>query len=378
MHIAFEAKRAFNNFTGLGNYSRFVISALKKHYPEEQYSLYTPQVSKREEAALFYKENKDITVLPSGLWKAGSMKSAWRSKKIGKLAVKQDADIFHGLSNELPSGLKSKTKKIVTIHDLIFLRYPEFYPFLDRKIYKRKFKSACKKADEIVAISEQTRNDIIEFFDIDSSKIRVIYQGVHPIYKQDLKTRRLLYLLDQYSLHQPYFLYVGSIEDRKNAKDLVKAFKLVLDQVKHDLLLLVVGKKTEYQKEVEREINALRIEQNVRIYNNIPFTELPYLYKGAVASVYPSSFEGFGIPVLESLSVGTSVVTGNLSAMKEAGGKHALYADPKNHEELAAQMVRLADDNEFNEQLIQNIDTHLAQFSSEKIAKDLMDLYKAT
>jgi glycosyltransferase involved in cell wall biosynthesis len=376
MHIAFEAKRAFNNFTGLGNYSRFVISALKENYPEEHYSLYTPKISKREEAANFYKQNKEITVMPSGLWKAGSMKSAWRSKRIGKLAVKQKADVFHGLSNELPSGLKDNIKKIVTIHDLIFLRYPDFYPFIDRKIYKKKFKSACNKADEIIAISEQTKTDIIDFFDVDSSKIKVIYQGVHPIYKQDLKTRRLLYLLDHYSLHQPYFLYVGSIEDRKNAKDLVLAFKLVLEQVKHDLLLLIVGKKTDYQREVEKEINRLKLDQNVRIYNNIPFTELPYLYKGAVASVYPSSFEGFGIPVLESLAVGTSVVTGDQSAMKEAGGKHALYADPKNHEDLAAQMVKLAEDNDFNEQLIKGVDSHLEQFSSEKIAGDLMDLYQ--
>ncbi|SMG33637.1 Glycosyltransferase involved in cell wall bisynthesis [Marivirga sericea] len=376
MHIAFEAKRAFNNFTGLGNYSRFVISALKEHYPADQYSLFTPKTSKREEAALFYKENKDVTILPSGLWKVGSMKSGWRSRKIGKLAVKQKADVFHGLSNELPSGLNSKTKKIVTIHDLIFLRYPDFYPFLDRKIYKRKFKSACKRADQIIAISEQTKEDIVEFLGIDSSKINVIYQGVHPIYKQDLKTRRLLYLLDQYSLHQPYFLYVGSIEDRKNAKDLVQAFKLVLDQVKHDLLLLIVGKKTDYQREVEKEIKRLKLDQSVRIYNNIPFTELPYLYKGAVASVYPSSFEGFGIPVLESLAVGTSVVTGKQSAMKEAGGKQALYADPKNHEELASQMVRLADDNEFNEQMLIGLEEHLAKFSSEKIAGDIMKLYQ--
>ncbi|WKV10820.1 glycosyltransferase family 4 protein [Marivirga harenae] len=377
MHIAFEAKRAFNNFTGLGNYSRFVISALKEQYPKEQYSLFTPQVSTRDEAAHFLKENKEITVLPSGLWKAGALKSAWRSKRIGKLAEKEDVDVFHGLSNELPSGLKNRTKKIVTIHDLIFLRYPDFYPFIDRRIYKKKFKSACKKADEIIAISEQTKKDIIEFFDIDSSKIHVVYQGVHPIYKQELKTRRLLYLLDQYSLHQPYFLYVGSIEDRKNAKDLVQAFKLVLDQVNHDLLLLIVGKRTDYQKEVEKEINDLRLDQNVRIYNNIPFTELPYLYKGAVASVYPSSFEGFGIPVLESLSVGTSVVTGNQSAMKEAGGKHALYANPKNHEELASQMVKLADDNAFNEQLLVGVEGHLVQFSAEKIAGDLMGIYKA-
>ncbi len=106
MHIAFEAKRAFNNFTGLGNYSRFVISALRKHYPDENYSVFTPKVSKHEEASNFFKQNKDVIVLPSGLWKTGSLKSAWRSKRIGKLAEKQNVDVFHGLSNELPRELK--------------------------------------------------------------------------------------------------------------------------------------------------------------------------------------------------------------------------------------------------------------------------------
>lgn len=376
MLIAFDAKRAYNNFTGLGNYSRFVISSLRKCYPDEQYILYTPKILDHMEAADFYEKNKEVTVLPSGLWKTGAMRSLWRSKKIGKLAESQNVDVFHGLSNELPSGLGKGTKKIVTIHDLIFLRYPEFYPLIDRKIYTHKFKSACKRADEIIAISEQTKNDIIEFFDVDPVKINVVYQGVHPVYNQEIKTERLLHLLNRYSLHQPYFLYVGSIEDRKNAKDLVRAFKLALGQVEHDLLLLIVGKKTAYQKEVEKEIKELKLDQNVRIYNKIPFSELPYLYKGAVASVYPSSFEGFGIPVLESLSVGTSVVTGNQSAMREAGGKHALYADPKNQEELAAQMVKLAESNEFNESLMIGVENHLAQFSQEKIVEDLMRIYR--
>ncbi|WMN06311.1 glycosyltransferase family 1 protein [Marivirga arenosa] len=376
MHIAFEAKRAFNNFTGLGNYSRFVISSLRKYYPDEEYSIFTPKLSKHSEALSFFKENKESTIQPSGLWKLGSLKNIWRSKRIGRIAEKHDVDVFHGLSNELPSGLKNSTKKVVTIHDLIFLRYPEFYPLIDRKIYKKKFKSACNNADEVIAVSEQTKQDLIEFFGYPEDKISVVYQGVHPIYNQELKTRRLLYLLDHYNLHQPYFLYVGSIEDRKNAKDLVMAFKLVLNQVKDDLLLLIVGKKTAYQAEVEKEITNLGLDHNVRIYNKTPFSDLPYLYKGALASVYPSSFEGFGIPVLESLSVGTSVVAGNQSAMKEAGGKHALYADPKNHESLASQMVKLAEDNNFNEQLLNNVESHLAKFTQEEIAHDLMKIYK--
>lgn len=177
MHIAFEAKRAFNNFTGLGNYSRFVISALKENYPEEHYSLYTPKISKREEAANFYKQNKEITVMPSGLWKAGSMKSAWRSKRIGKLAVKQKADVFHGLSNELPSGLKDNIKKIVTIHDLIFLRYPDFYPFIDRKIYKKNLSQrATRQMKSLQLVSKRKLISLI-FLMLIRPKLRLFTKG---------------------------------------------------------------------------------------------------------------------------------------------------------------------------------------------------------
>lgn len=375
MKIAFDAKRAFNNFTGLGNYSRFVIDALAENFPEDEHLLFTPKVADHAEAAAFYKRKKDQVQSPRGLYKSSLMQSAWRSRQTGKIASAKNYDVFHGLSNELPSGLNKKIKKIVTIHDLIFLRYPEFYPWMDRQIYKKKFKSACEKADQIIAVSEQTKKDIIEFFGTDPQKIHVVYQGVHPIYQQEIKPNRMIYMIEQYQLMQPYFLYVGSIEERKNAESLVRAFKLVLDQVKDDLLLLIVGKKTDYQNQVEKTIEELNLGGSVRILNKVPFNNLPFLYKGALASVYPSTFEGFGIPVLESLMMRTPVVAGKGSSLMEAGGKHALYADPKNNEEMAGQMLKLATENGIGDEIMKGVENHLSQFTSTTIAGEIKKVY---
>lgn len=377
MKIAFDAKRAFNNFTGLGNYSRFIINAIAENSKEDEQLLYTPKIANHPEGQAFYKKHQSRVILPSGIWKTSSLQSTWRSSQIGKSASKAGVNVFHGLSNELPSGLKSGINKIVTIHDLIFLRHPEFYPAIDRMIYKKKFKSACIHADTIIAVSEQTKEDIISFFDIDPAKIKVVYQGLHPIYLQDVKSERMVYLLRQYHLMQPYFLYVGSIEERKNAERLVRSFKLVLDQVDDDLLLLIVGKSTDYQEKVEQTVKELNLEQNVRILNKVPFNDLPFLYKGALASVYPSLFEGFGIPVLESLMMKTPVVAGKGSSLQEAGGPHALYADPENTEELAQQMLRMASEAGIGDSLLLGVDAHLAKFTAAKISSDLLEIYKS-
>ena len=147
--------------------------------------------------------------------------------------------LYHGLTNELPLGIhKSGIKTVVSIHDLIFIRFPELYPYFDRKIYKSKFKYACKIADKIIAISQQTKSDIIKYFGIKEEKIEVIYQGCHPIFQKPLPTEELERIKQQYQLPEKYVLNVGTIEKRKNLLSLVKAIKPL-----EDINLVIVGKK---------------------------------------------------------------------------------------------------------------------------------------
>jgi glycosyltransferase involved in cell wall biosynthesis len=376
MKIAFDAKRAFNNFTGLGNYTRFIINALS-NIDENEVVLYTPQISDHPEANAFKRKFKDQIILPKGIYSKGIFKSIWRSTKIYHRAENQKADIFHGLSNELPSGRSSTVKRVVTIHDLIFLRYPHFYPFIDRHIYKRKFKKACETADSIIAVSEQTKRDIVKFLNVPEGKITVIYQGVHDNYNIDISTNRMMHLTEQYGLHKPYLVYVGSIEERKNAVQMVKAFAHMKQQAKDNTELLIIGKQTVYQAAVEQEIKRVGLLNEVKVLNNVPFSDLPFLYKGAVATVYPSTFEGFGIPVLESLTMGTPVITGIGSALQEAGGKHAVYVDPENLNDFSFKMAQMISDQNFVKQQMTGVEQHLSNFTSAKIGRQLLAHYKS-
>ena len=219
MKIGFDAKRAFCNRTGLGNYSRTLIKGLASQFSEDSLSLYTPfVVSDLTQWFNYLKEkNTSIEMLTPTGWLFNQFPALWRAFKLSSLLGNQD--IFHGLSHELPRGIeKSGVKSIVTIHDLIYLRYPDFFSKIDQTIYNYKFRHSCEVADLIVAISEQTKKDIIEFFDVDEKRIRVVYQSCNPIYYDDKKVE---YKMD---LPEKFLLFVGSFNERKNILTSIDAF----------------------------------------------------------------------------------------------------------------------------------------------------------
>ena len=179
-----RSKRVFHNKTGLGNYSRDLVRILANFYPENQYLLYNP---KKNKEVLFHNTSENVVEkLPSTPFYK-KFYNLWRQKGILSDLVKDKVEIFHGLSGEIPNGLKQKNiKSIVTIHDLIFMRYPHLYSFFDRKIHYLKFKKAAQIADVVIAISEQTKKDIITYLKIPSEKIQVIYQGCQAVFKPKL------------------------------------------------------------------------------------------------------------------------------------------------------------------------------------------------
>ena len=191
MRIAFDAKRAFLNKSGLGNYSRSLITSMIQNFPENNYTLYT---TKKSETAFadFISQRENVNSIEPEKFIDKKISSRWRSYEITTLLNQNTIDVYHGLSNELPLNIhKFKGRKIVTIHDLIFLRYPELYPLIDRTIYNRKFRKACEMADFIVATSEQTKRDILEFYKIPEQKIRVVYQSCATIFYQEQSEEKL-------------------------------------------------------------------------------------------------------------------------------------------------------------------------------------------
>lgn len=369
MQIGFDAKRITHNSTGLGNYSRFIVNILSSFYPENSYYLYSPSEG-REHLRKQVKEASNLAFrYPSG----SVLKAYWRSKGVLKDLKKDHIEIFHGLSNELPWGLKKAgIKSIVTIHDVIFLRYPRFYKWIDRKIYTYKFRKACLDADKVIAISEMTKRDIMDFFHIDEKKIEVVYQGCDKSFGVLSSTEKKESIRKKYNLPDKFILNVGSIEERKNLLLLVKA----LQYVDKDISLIAVGRPTSYSTQVKQYIEDNNLSDRVVFLHNIPFSELPTIYQCASLFVYPSFFEGFGIPILEALTSGVPVIGATGSCLEEAGGPGSMYVNPTDEKELAKKIQLVFSSSSLAQQMINAGKEYIDNFSDEVLAKRLIKIYQ--
>ncbi|MDR2622082.1 MAG: glycosyltransferase family 4 protein [Dysgonamonadaceae bacterium] len=370
MRIGFDAKRAVQNNTGLGNYSRFVIEILSEYEPDNTYFLFAPKRKENKRLKTLISRPNVFFIFPSGFSKLLSL--FWRffgSKKIDKNRM----EIFHGLSNELPVNIyDTGVKTVVTIHDLIFIRYPQYYHWLDRKIYCWKFKRACQKAGVIIAVSECTKRDIISFFHIPEEKIRVIYQGCHPIFKQRVPEEKRKRIVEEQQFPERFILYVGSIESRKNLLLAVKALK----QIPEDIHLVAIGKSTPYQLEIEKYAHEMGLESRLCIKNDFPFENFPAVYQSASVFVYPSFFEGFGIPVIEALSCGVPVIAATGSCLEESGGPDSVYVNPYDETELAAKIREILENQDLAEKMAARGLEYMKRFDSQRIVAEIMDIYR--
>ncbi len=359
MKIGYDAKRAFRNNSGLGNYSRMVIGGVAQMH---DCMLYTPGAKGRYEHYFDAKERVSVCV-PKGAWRL--LPDIWRSLWMGLRAKGDGVEVFHGLSHELPYGLGKNVKKVVTMHDLIVRRYPKFFKPADRVIHRLKMWHACRVADVVVAISEQTKCDLIDLMCVPEEKIRVVYQSCDPIFwNRDIKD-----IKEKYYLPEKYVICVGTLEERKNQLRVIEA----MERLPKEIGLVLVGRpRGEYGKRVMACSN-----ERIRVLTNADFKDFPSLYANAVASVYLSVFEGFGIPVLESMCCDCPVVTSNVSSMPEAGGAAALYAAPDDVATVSAHLNHLLDDEAFRQHTIEKGRTQKMMFAPEKVTADMIAVYRS-
>lgn len=368
MRIGFDAKRLFHNNTGLGNYSRNLLSMLIHFYPDTVYFLYNPkQKSKFRTEELI--ENT-IEINPNSFF-SKKFKALWRLFWVKNVIKRNKLKIYHGLSGEIPVGLPKNIKTIVTIHDLIFIRSPKLYSFIDRKIHYYKFKYAVKKSDVVVAITEQTKNDIIQFYKIEPQKIKIIYQGCHSIYKKNFNQQEKQQVLDKYKLPSEFLLNVGTIETRKNIGLVIKAL------IDTKIPLVIVGKKTDYYKELLITINKNNLQNQIYFLSNVSLNELAILYQTAKIFVYPSLFEGFGIPIIEALYSKTPVITSTGSCFSEAGGPNSIYVNPDDVKMMHNAITNLWNDSEKREDMKALGLKFVQKFNDDCIAKEWIQLYES-
>lgn len=373
MKIAFDAKRAAQNRTGLGNYSRFILHILSKYGEKNnQYTLYIPNLKKTSLLKGLMSDPAFIIHSPNKFWHF--FRSLWRIWGITSDLTSQKINLYHGLSNELPLNIyKAKAlKSIVTIHDLIFLHYPQYYKPIDRIIYNYKFRKACEHANKIIAVSECTKRDIINYYHIRPQKINVIYQGCDKKFDVLLSPAQKEDILSKYKITTPYILSVGSIEERKNLMLLAKA----LNYLPPKCQVIAVGKRTSYTKKIEDYLIRKKLNNRFRIIHNVSFSDLPAIYQSASIFVYPSRFEGFGIPLLEALKSGVPVVGCTGSCLEEAGGPDSIYVSPDNEKELAEAILKIWNNEEIKTKMIQKGFEYASSFNEEKLYNDLFKTYQ--
>ncbi len=370
MKIAFDAKRAMQNFTGLGNYSRSLIENLATSYPQHQYQLFAPRDTHTPRLTELRTQPSVSIHTPTGIWQ--KLPALWRTVGTAAAAKAQGAHIFHGLSHELPFGLqKAKLRSIVTMHDLIHERTPEYYPFIDRRVYTLKFKHACRVADSIVAISEQTKRDLIQFYQVPEQKITVIYQACHPQFGIAVDEATKAGIKQKYQLPDEYLLYVGTVNERKNLLGLLHALELVADA--H---LVIAGNGTYYAQKVKNYLATHpHVAQRVRWLPQQEFADMPAIYQSAQALVLPSFFEGFGIPIIEALSSETPVITSINGCFAEAGGPDSLYTNPADPTDIAAAIRRVMTDVDMCNQMRKNGLQYVQNFAPKHLATQWINHY---
>lgn len=358
MRIGIDAKRIFHNATGLGNGNRTLIQMLIDHHPEHDYVLFTtgikinPHIRGNTEV---YKYN-------------GAFKGLWRSRGIAKDLLKKQIDFFIGPSNEIPFTLNNiDMPSIVLMHDIIFKRYPNQYPLFDRIVYDIKSGYACNNATHIVAASEATKQDIVEYYNISPDKISVIYQSCDASYFQSLNRYQKQTVKDKYALPEKFILNVGSVIERKNLLNVCKSYLHIPEADR--ITLVVIGKGKEYEKQVKDFIRINNLEQWFLFLPNVPNIDLPPIYHLAEFTIYPSYCEGFGIPVLESMVCGVPVITSNISSMPEVAGDAAIYIDPYDAKNIAAAIMRVHNNPDLRNKMIEKGNVQIKKFAGTDLSE---------
>ena len=334
--IGYDAKRIVRNGTGLGSYGRTLINDLAPLMPDTNLRLYAD-------------------------W--------WRVKGVVKDLKADGVELYHGLSGELPSGLAAAgIPSVVTVHDLIFLRHPEFYPPIDVFFYKRKFYQTLREASRIIAISECTKRDILYYGDFPEDKIDLVYQSCSTRFSQSVSPSLIEEARRKYQLPQRYILNVGTVEVRKNILLGIQT----MEKLPSDLHLVIVGRLTKYQKKLDAEIKRLGIGNRIHFLQGVPNDLLAAIYNQAEAFIYPSRYEGFGIPIIEAIQSGLPVVAATGSCLEEAGGPDCLYVGPDDVDGNAAAVLSAI---EHRQEMVVKSQHYVKRFENQDVASQILEVY---
>jgi glycosyltransferase involved in cell wall biosynthesis len=378
MNIAFDVRPVVKKQkTGIGYYAHEIIKSTQKLYAENKYVLnFFSADCKKEEIGRLQDIKTDQTTI-SGCFYFPDILFRILSSFIPipySFFFKDDVNLTHFFDYIIPFSVKGK--KILTVYDMCFMAYPETLPLKTRLLLAINLKLSCKRADKIITISKFSKKEIMKYLNISSEKIDVVPCGVNLEKYYTLDNKDIIeQIKEKHSLKDEYFLYLGTLEPRKNLVRLIEAYyKLKNEADVPDLVL--AGRKGWSYEEIFECIHKLKLEQSVFYIGYISDEDTTPLICGATVFLFPSLYEGFGLPPLEAMACGTPVITSNVSSLPEVVGDAALLVDPFDVDDIYKKMKILVSNNDLREELIKKGKSRVSLFSWNNAAIKLMEIYK--
>lgn len=380
MKIGIDANWAIYEKAGIGKYSENLIRNLLQEDKKNEYVLFLNFFRNRKERLKDIKKlTKDsrakVSIEFSPIPAKIKQWLALTSFPIRKL-FKSPIDLFY---SPYPAGIaKSGWKKqVVTIYDLTFLKFPEHRGSKISSYYLKTTKQAIENCQKIIAISASTKNDLVKMLKVDPDKIKVIYPSVDENFKPIKDTGKTKKIINKYlSQDQEFILSVGTLEPRKNLVRLIKAYALLPIAIKNKYKLVLVGGSGWNNSDIFKTINDLNLKDKIIKLGYVEQSDLPYIYNAAAVFVYPSLYEGFGLPPLEAMACGVPVITSEVSSLPEVVGSAAKLVNPKSEKEIAEELKNVLKSGKIQlEMKIKGIE-QAKKFSWEKTAKETIKLFK--
>jgi len=364
MRIGIEANAYYKNLVGSGVYARNIINIWRKEKTNKEIVLFANK--RRSEMDLVKKKNILARLLN------GIRDILWIQIVLPTMLKKNKIDIL--FCPAFVSPIFSTCPTIVTIHDMGLLRYPETCDKLSRFYFRTLLFLTKKRINMILTDSDFSKNEISRLLKVPLQKIEVIYAGCDKKFKIIDDLERIKKVKNKYDIHQRFILNVGTLEPRKNIVTLILAFNILKKKELIEHKLVLCGGKGWYYDDIFRKVKKLKLEKEILFTGYVPEDDLPFLYNGAEVFVYPSLYEGFGLPPLEAMSCGCPVVTSNVSALPEIIGDGGILVNPLNTEELAQAILKVIKDRDLRRGLVKRGLERVKMYSWEKTAKEIFTL----
>ncbi|MEA2020338.1 MAG: glycosyltransferase family 1 protein [Patescibacteria group bacterium] len=375
MKIGFDASQiTAPQKAGTGNYSYCLAQALAACDSDNSYIFFFRKNPSDQVKETIFARNSDFS------YKVLETSFLWTHGALAKETFLGELDLLFMSYPTLPLIRDPSLKTVVTFHDLGFDFLPEYQKFL-KKYFLRLFpRIAAKQATRIIAVSSSTKEALVEKYNVSPAKVSVIYEGVDvPRFQKTYSSVEKKATFSKYNVKKPFILFVGTIQPRKNLERLIAAFsrlKQRSDEKLANLSLVLAGKRGWLADEVYLAPQKYKVGSWVNFLGRVPDEDLPLLYQEAECVAFPSLLEGFGLPVLEAMAAGTSVVTSRVSSLPEVGGDAAFYVDPQDVESIASGLYKVLTDVDLREKLIEKGLQRVGDFSWESSAKKLLNVFE--